>query len=54
MNVELDKELYDKIIQFLAIVDDGWIDLSHEKIESSYHDYKKRAKELRAELRKHK
>ncbi len=49
--VEIDKELYDEIIYFLATVDDGWIDLSHDKINTSYHYYKKKAKELRKAIR---
>jgi hypothetical protein len=49
--IEIPKELYNEFKMFLAYIDPNYVDLSFEKIQSSYHWHKKKAKELQAALR---
>lgn len=49
--INLPIELYQEIKQLIAWIDPNYIDLSYEKIQTQYHDIKKRAGELRKHLR---
>lgn len=49
--IEIPKELYEEFRLFLAYIDPNYIDLSYEKINSSYHWHKKKAKELQNKIR---